>query len=460
MRGLAEKVSRSWFMLAAGGLALLSLAFLQIYSPIEAYAEDNAQVVTAVIDAATRALQQQIDAKTKEIQQLEALAQSYKNTIASTQSQSQTLKNKIQQISQTVNKLKTEIRLAQTQIARTNLEIGGLQSKIDVATIEIKQKQRDLGLLLQSLAASNEKNLVEVLLQYDHLSDFATYMQGIEDLQKRVYQTLGEVKILRQSLTDDKAEAEGKVKDLKRYTVTLADKKLLQTQEQQNQTQLLAETQNQEKKYQSLLSDADKKRRALEDEILDAERQLQYTISAGSLPENAAGVLGWPLTATDQLYSQCSRSVRLFLTQCFGTTAFSSMGAYGGKGHNGVDFRASVGSEVLAATAGTVRGIGDTDTACRRASYGKWILIDHDNNLTTLYAHLSLTKVSPGQHIERGDVIGYSGQTGYATGPHLHFSVFAKDAVEIGILRSRVCGRNMTLPMAPLNAYLDPLNYL
>src|SRR3989344_632108 len=402
MRGLAEKVSRSWFMLAAGGLALLSLAFLQIYSPIEAYAEDNAQVVTAVIDAATRALQQQIDAKTKEIQQLEALAQSYKNTIASTQSQSQTLKNKIQQISQTVNKLKTEIRLAQTQIARTNLEIGGLQSKIDAATIEIKQKQRDLGLLLQSLAASNEKNLVEVLLQYDHLSDFATYMQGIEDLQKRVYQTLGEVKILRQSLTDDKTEAEGKVKD--------------------------------------------KKRRALEDEILDAERQLQYTISAGSLPENAAGVLGWPLTATDQLYSQCSRSVRLFLTQCFGTTAFSSMGAYGGKGHNGVDFRASVGSEVLAATAGTVRGIGDTDTACRRASYGKWILIDHDNNLTTLYAHLSLTKVSPGQHIERGDVIGYSGQTGYATGPHLHFSVFAKDAVEIGILRSRVCGRNMTLP--------------
>jgi len=212
MRGLAEKVSRSWFMLAAGGLALLSLAFLQIYSPIEAYAEDNAQVVTAVIDAATRALQQQIDAKTKEIQQLEALAQSYKNTIASTQSQSQTLKNKIQQISQTVNKLKTEIRLAQTQIARTNLEIGGLQSKIDAATIEIKQKQRDLGLLLQSLAASNEKNLVEVLLQYDHLSDFATYMQGIEDLQKRVYQTLGEVKILRQSLTMIKQKPRARLK--------------------------------------------------------------------------------------------------------------------------------------------------------------------------------------------------------------------------------------------------------
>src|SRR3989338_4454446 len=190
MRGLAEKVSRSWFMLAAGGLALLSLAFLQIYSPIEAYAEDNTLVATPTIDTATRALQQQIDAKTKEIQQLEALAQSYKNTIVSTQSQGQTLKNQIQQITQTVNKLKTEIKLAQTQIARTNLEIGSLQSKIDAAAIEIKQKQRNLGLLLQSLAASNGKNLIEVLLQYDHLSDFATYVQGIEDLQKGIYQAL------------------------------------------------------------------------------------------------------------------------------------------------------------------------------------------------------------------------------------------------------------------------------
>src|SRR3989344_6875124 len=210
MRSLAEKVSRSWFMLAAG-LALLSLAFLHIHSPIEAYAEDNTLVATPTIDTATRALQQQIDAKTKEIQQLEALAQSYKNTIVSTQSQGQTLKNQIQQITQTVNKLKTEIRLAQTQIARTNLEIGSLQSKIDAAAIEIKQKQRNLGLLLQSLAASNEKNLVEVLLQYDHLSDFATYVQGIEDLQKGIYQALGEVKILRQSLNEDKSEAEGKV---------------------------------------------------------------------------------------------------------------------------------------------------------------------------------------------------------------------------------------------------------
>lgn len=453
-------MSRRGFLLAVGGLTLLGLSFLQIHSPIEAYAEDSAPVATSTIDAATRALQQQIDAKTKEIQGLETLAQSYKNTIASTQSQSQTLKNQIQQITQTVNKLKTEIKLAQAQIARTNLEIGSLQSKIDAAAISMKQKQRDLGLLLQSLAASNEKNLVEVLLQYDHLSDFATYMQGIEDLQKKVYQRLGEVKILRQSLTEDKSEAESKVKDLKRYTATLADKKLLQTQEQQNQNQLLTETQNQEKKYQSLLSDTNKKRQALEDEILDAERQLQYTISAGSLPENAAGVLGWPLVTANQSYSQCSRSIRLFITQCFGTTEFSRSGAYSGKGHNGVDFRASVGSEVLAATAGTVRGIGDTDTACRRASYGRWVLIDHDNNLSTLYAHLSLIKVSPGQRVERGDVIGYSGQTGYATGPHLHFSVFIKDAVEIGVLRSRVCGRNMTLPMAPLNAYLDPLNYL
>ena len=135
-------------------------------------------------------------------------------------------------------------------------------------------------------------------------------------------------------------------------------------------------------------------------------------------------------------------------------------GGYAGKGHNGIDIRASNGTEILSAESGTVRGVGDTDEVCRRASYGKWILIDHGNNLTTLYAHLSLVKVLPGQAVSRGELIGYSGNSGYATGPHLHFSVFAHEAVEIGNLKSKVCGRIMTLPLSPFNGYLDPLNYL
>ena len=136
------------------------------------------------------------------------------------------------------------------------------------------------------------------------------------------------------------------------------------------------------------------------------------------------------------------------------------MGSYGGKGHNGVDFRAENGTPVQSTEAGIVQGVGDTDTGCRRASYGKWILVKHENNLSTLYAHLSAISVSQGQTIKRGERIGLSGQSGYATGPHLHFGVYASQAVTIEAIRSQVCGRLMTLPLSAVNGYLNPLDYL
>ena len=171
-------------------------------------------------------------------------------------------------------------------------------------------------------------------------------------------------------------------------------------------------------------------------------------------------MFAWPLAKV--VLRQCrnlSEAINC-LTQFFGYTSFAAVGGYNGKGHNGVDFRAAYGTPVLAAENGITEGMGDTDIGCRGASYGKWILIRHNNNLSTLYAHLSSLEVAPGQEVKREQPIGLSGKSGYATGPHLHFTVFATKAVKIDSLRSRVCGRPMTLPISALNGYLNPLDYL
>ena len=85
--------------------------------------------------------------------------------------------------------------------------------------------------------------------------------------------------------------------------------------------------------------------------------------------------------------------------------------------HPGIDIEAPTGTPVRAAGDGTV------SDARMGAGYGREITLDHGHDLVTVYGHLSVIAVTPGEHVTRGQVIGYVGQTGRATGPHLHYEV-------------------------------------
>jgi murein DD-endopeptidase MepM/ murein hydrolase activator NlpD len=87
------------------------------------------------------------------------------------------------------------------------------------------------------------------------------------------------------------------------------------------------------------------------------------------------------------------------------------------KFHEGMDFSAPVGTEIYATGNGTVV------EAARNAGYGNEIIIDHGYSYSTVYAHLSRVFVKPGQKILRGQIIGYVGNTGKSTSPHLHYEV-------------------------------------
>jgi murein DD-endopeptidase MepM/ murein hydrolase activator NlpD len=85
--------------------------------------------------------------------------------------------------------------------------------------------------------------------------------------------------------------------------------------------------------------------------------------------------------------------------------------------HSGLDIEAPDGTPVRAAADGNV-----TDAAMN-GGYGREIILDHGHDVLTVYGHLSAMAVVPGQHVIRGQVIGYVGHSGRATGPHLHYEV-------------------------------------
>jgi hypothetical protein len=88
------------------------------------------------------------------------------------------------------------------------------------------------------------------------------------------------------------------------------------------------------------------------------------------------------------------------------------------KFHEGIDFSAPVGTEIYATGNGTVEMAGR-----EFGGYGNEIILDHGYNYKTLYAHLSRIFVKPGQKVLRGQIIGYVGNTGKSTSPHLHYEV-------------------------------------
>jgi len=96
---------------------------------------------------------------------------------------------------------------------------------------------------------------------------------------------------------------------------------------------------------------------------------------------------------------------------------FNGEGAF----HSGVDIGAVFGQPIIAPADGVV------DFADFMGGYGRAIIVDHGHGITTRYGHLKSFAVFPGQHVHRGDTIGYVGDSGRSTGPHLHYEVRIND---------------------------------
>ena len=130
-------------------------------------------------------------------------------------------------------------------------------------------------------------------------------------------------------------------------------------------------------------------------------------LAPGSDTTLADGALQWPLPVAGTITSP----------QGYRTDPITGETSY----HSGTDIAVPEGTPILAAADGTVTIANALDSW--GGSYGYHVKLDHGGGLTTLYAHCSSICVTAGQQVKAGEVIAYVGQTGRATGPHLHFEV-------------------------------------
>ena len=382
---------------------------------------------------------------------LDAEIKAIKVQLSGTQKQSASLKAELARIEATRKTLTKQIDLTQVQINQSTTVIKKLSIEITDKKNKIDTYRDMVGAAVRQVRNSEEDSITNILLSDEALSSFGTELAHLGNIQNKLQIGLVNLTGAKKDLEVKKVDKEAEKRSLVTLENQLADQKKVADINKKNKDDLLTITKSKESNYQKLLTDRQAKMQAIQDEISKAESSLSIVLNTKLLPTKGHGVLAYPLD-------------KIVITQGFGYTAFSKTAAgvvYGGKGHNGVDFGAPVGSKVKSPRDGKVIGTGDTDKTCQGASYGKWILIEHDNGLSTLYGHLSLIKVSEGQSVSTGDIIAYSGNTGYTTGPHLHFTVYASQGVKVGSLKSQVAGcGTYRLPLASPNSYLNPMSYL
>ncbi len=384
---------------------------------------------------------------------LEKEIASYEAELKDISAESASLQNSIKSLDATIKKNELNIKLTQNNINGTELEIKELGQDINEDADLIVKDSKAIAELISQTNQAGDATLVENVLTYNNISEFWVEQENIYKVQNTLGEKVQETKTTKKQLEDNKIKAEAKKKELVSFKTDLLDKKKVLDISKKEKTDILAQTKNKEANYTKILADKKAQAAAFDKELISYESGLHFDIDPNSYPQ-PGNILSWPLGF-------------IKITQKFGVTDFSTKtNIYNGKGHNGVDFYAAIGTQVKAVLPGTIEGTGDTDPVCPGSSNGKWVLIRHNNGLTSIYVHLSLIKAFAGQKVNAGDVIGLSGYSGYVypqgpQGAHLHLGLFISEGVKIMSYNFKSCsGKSATMPVASLNAYLDPLAYL
>ena len=398
-------------------------------------------------------LREEIEDRGSRLAEIEAEIAKYESNLQEVGAEKKTLQSAINQLELERKKVNAEISKTENLITSTDLEINKLVLEISRTETEIEKAEEAIGAIIRAEYIAGENSLIELLLRHDKLSEFWSTFEAHESIRDTIQVKASDLGTFRELLSEQRAENESRRSELTGLKDQYSEQNEVLVNNTEEQAELLEVTKSEEQNYQQLLASQKAAQEQILKELRDFESKLQFFLDPTTIPNPGSAVFSWPLA-------------NVIITQYFGGTEFASRNAaaYGGRAyHPGVDMGAPRGTPILAPLTGTVRATGNTDVVPGCYSWGKWTLIDHANGLSTLYAHQDVLGVSAGQKVNTGDVIGYVGSTGFSTGPHLHFTVYAKDGVNVRrfneIKTVTSCGP-ATTPVAATDAYIDPTLYL
>ena len=389
LRSKGKKIdSRRIFVgVLAGAMALLLL--LPIFSMI-------VQNVGAVTQSEIDALKEEQAASQARQEELKEELAEAKEDQAAAQEQRQILTQQLEAINDEIDTINAQIAYYDEEIAQKEEERKEVEA----------QEAAQYELFCQRVRAMEEEGTVSywsILFNAESFSDLLDRVADVDAVMERDNQIMEELIATREELERLQADLE----------TARAEEQAAKEQQEAKQAEQQAKVAEAQALVEQINADVEEVNRQLDAEsAAAAEIQAEITQKQQQLEEerkqnnvtisSETGYL-WPLPGW---YS---------LSSLFGYRIHPITGV--AHSHTGIDIPASGGTPILASRSGQVV------TSAYHYSYGNYVVIDHGNGNSTLYAHMSARAVSEGEMVTQGQVIGYVGTTGSSTGNHLHFEV-------------------------------------
>ncbi len=289
------------------------------------------------------------------------------------------------------------LREIQVQQSVLHAQIQETQAQLDAAQVRLQAREQVLHKRLRDVYIHGKLNYVEVVFGAKNFTDFVNRLEFLKRIVAADLDLITAIKQERELILAKQHELELQRQQLDELEAQARAKQAEIEARKQDQLVVLERL-----SYEKSL--AEQSYQELQQQSNDIEARIRARQSQGAGASQAVHGTGqfiWPVSGP--ITSPFGyRTHPIFGTQIF---------------HSGVDVGVDTGTPVAAADSGVVI------EADWLGGYGYAVIIDHGNGLSTVYAHNSELVVSAGQAVSQGQIIAYSGSTGYSTGPHVHFEV-------------------------------------
>ncbi|MBF1183422.1 MAG: peptidoglycan DD-metalloendopeptidase family protein [[Eubacterium] sulci] len=312
--------------------------------------------------------------------------------------------NELEQYNTKIVSLNTEITNAQSEIDKKQAEINELNGKIDEMQAKIDDRKSGMSKRLRTMYKNGSVGFIDIILDSRNFSELLSNLSMLQKIYKSDRSTLNSLEKISKELNHTK-------KELRSVQHAMASSQSELKNKKGELDKVSAQLESKAAKIDENLAIFNQQAESLSSQIAAelAAQQQQVPVDNGG--GSSGG--GTSYVGTGGMISPVSNYV---VTSEFGNrVGLEQYGTF----HGAIDLACPMNTPVVASDSGRVMNL----TGWYQQGYGWGVFIDHGNGIVTAYGHNSALVVSPGQYVQKGQIIAYSGMTGWATGPHVHFEV-------------------------------------